>query len=44
MALVVLVEYIDGQVYGIGYQIKNLAYGYYGKPFNYVSILAWDRF
>jgi hypothetical protein len=37
-------QYIDGQVYGIAYQIKNLPDGYNANPFNYISILAWDRF
>lgn len=37
-------EYIDGQLYGIGYgpedPPKNLVLG----PFNYISLLAWDAY
>ncbi len=36
--------YLDGQVYGIGYQIKDLPPHYNANPFNYVSVLAWDHF
>ncbi len=36
--------YIDGQLYGIGYQVKDLPVGYVANPFNFISILAWDRF
>ena len=37
-------DYLDGQVYGIAYQFKNPPANYNASPFNYISILAWDRF
>jgi hypothetical protein len=37
-------QYLDGQVYGIAYQIKDLPDNYNANPFDYISILAWDRF
>ena len=36
--------YLDGQVYGIAYQLENLPEGYNVNPLNYVSVLAWDLF
>lgn len=37
-------QYLDGQVYGIGYQFKNLPPNYNSAPFNFVSVLAWDHY
>jgi hypothetical protein len=37
-------QYIDGQLYGIGYEIKELSDGSSSNPFQYISILAWDRY
>ncbi|HEX2254990.1 MAG TPA: hypothetical protein VHQ65_17120 [Thermoanaerobaculia bacterium] len=36
--------YLDGQVYGIAYQLETLPPGYVSNPFDYVSVLAWDRY
>ncbi len=36
--------YLDGQVYGIAYAIRDLPPGYNASPFNYVSLLAWDAY
>lgn len=36
--------YIDGQVYGVGYQLKDQPAGYTANLFNFVSVLAWDRY
>jgi hypothetical protein len=37
-------EYIDGQLYGIAYQFKKVPANFNANPFNYISILAWDKF
>jgi hypothetical protein len=37
-------DYIDGQLYGIAYQFKSVPPDYNSNPFNYISILAWDKF
>jgi hypothetical protein len=36
--------YLDGQVYGVAYQLDDLPPGYNTNPFNYLSILAWDLY
>jgi hypothetical protein len=36
--------YLDGQLYGIGYQIKYVPDSFNPNPFRYISILAWDEF
>lgn len=36
--------YIDGQVYGVGYQLKDQPAGYTANLLNFVSVLAWDRY
>ena len=36
--------YLDGQLYGIGYQIKYVPESFNPNPFRFISILAWDRF
>ncbi len=36
--------YLDGQLYGVAYQLHNQPKGYASNPFNYLSILAWNRF
>ncbi|HKR13856.1 MAG TPA: hypothetical protein VJT15_17460 [Pyrinomonadaceae bacterium] len=35
--------YIEGQLYGVGYQIADLPAGYISNPMNYVSVLAFDK-
>lgn len=35
--------YIEGQLYGIGYQISDQPPGYISNPMNYVSVLAYDK-
>jgi hypothetical protein len=35
---------LDGQLYGIAYQFKDLPPNYTSNPFNYISILAWDSY
>src|SRR5580704_12507576 len=37
-------KYIDGQLYGIGYQIKYVPDEFKPNPFRYISILAWDHY
>jgi hypothetical protein len=37
-------QYIDGQLYAISYQIKELTDGSNPSPFQYISVLAWDRY
>ncbi len=37
-------NYLDGQLYGIGYELANLPKNYNTNPMNYISILAWDSF
>jgi len=34
--------YLDGQVYGVGYQIDGVEAGYIVNPWNFVSCLLWD--
>jgi hypothetical protein len=36
--------YIDGQLYGIGYQIKYVPDDCNPNPFRYISVLAWDQY
>jgi hypothetical protein len=36
--------YLDGQLYGIGYQIKYVPESFNPNPFRYISILTWDKF
>ncbi len=36
--------YVDGQLYGINYQIKESPPGYVFNPLNYISVLAWNRY
>lgn len=35
--------YIDGQLYGIGYQLRLQPQDYIDNPWNFVSVLAFDR-
>ncbi|MCD4485281.1 hypothetical protein LQR31_12430 [Chromobacterium vaccinii] len=35
--------YIDGQLYGIGYQLQQQPQGYVSNYWNFVSVLAFDR-
>ena len=35
--------YIDGQLYGIGYQLRQQPQDYISNPWNFVSVLAFDR-
>lgn len=35
--------YIDGQVYGIGYQLTTQPTGYLSNSWNFISVLAFDR-
>lgn len=35
--------YIEGQLYGIGYQISDQPAGYISNPMNYVSVLTYDK-
>jgi hypothetical protein len=35
--------YVAGQLYGINYQLANLPAGYAANPFNYISILAYEK-
>ncbi|BBH15555.1 hypothetical protein [Chromobacterium haemolyticum] len=35
--------YIDGQLYGIGYQLRQQPKDYISNPWNFVSVLAFDR-
>jgi len=37
-------DYIDGQVYGIGYQLADQPMGYDSNPWLFVSLLVWDQF
>jgi hypothetical protein len=37
-------RYLDGQLYGIGYQIKYVPDSFNPNPFRFISILAWDKF
>jgi len=34
--------YLDGQVYGIGYQIVGVSPNYLANPWNFLSCLLWD--
>ncbi|CEF49392.1 unnamed protein product [uncultured bacterium] len=36
--------YLDGQLYGLGYQLATLPKNYNANPMNYISVLAWDSF
>lgn len=35
--------YIEGQLYGVGYELEGLSPGYISNPMNYVSVLAYDK-
>jgi hypothetical protein len=39
-------DYIDGQVYGIGYSVagSDPAHGAYANPWNFVSVLVWSDY
>ncbi len=35
-------DYIDGQLYGLGYALAQLPSGYVSNPWNFISLLVWN--
>ncbi|MCB9764297.1 MAG: hypothetical protein H6739_31280 [Alphaproteobacteria bacterium] len=35
--------YLDGQIYGVGYKLKDTPARYNYNPWNFVSVLVWDH-